>query len=476
MTRALVWFRSDLRVEDNTALAAAARHADRGVVGVFAVSPTQWRDAHEWGRPKADFMLRSASSLSDRLAGLNIPLRIVHSETFEALPDSLLKLARACQCDGIWFNKEYELNEASRDAAVQSAFTHAGMAVHAFHDRVILPPGSVRTNEDRWYTVFSPFKRKWIDIYREGGPAEPESAPKRQTETGITRDAMPDVAGEFPGEARPDLWPADEAHARSRLDAFVDARIRAYHEKRDIPSVNGTSTLSPYLAAGVLSPRRCLHAALAANQSRVSNGAKGPDTWISELIWREFYTHLIAAFPRLSRGENFNRKYDGVEWASDQQALEAWFAGQTGYPIVDAAMRQLNQTGWMHNRLRMIVAMFLTKDLLIHWREGERYFARQLVDLDYASNNGGWQWAASTGTDAQPYFRIFNPVSQSTKFDPQGKFIRKFVPELKHLDDKAVHEPWAKGGAGLYGTLDYHRPIVVHADARERALAAFKRV
>lgn len=474
MTRALVWFRSDLRVEDNTALAAAAARADRGVVGVFAVTPGQWRDRHDWGVPKADFMLRAAGALSRRLAGLNIPLKVITTDWFEDLPGALLRLAEECQCDGVWFNREYELNESKRDAAVEAAFARSGRGVHAFHDQVILPPGSVLTNEGRWYTVFTPFKRKWFDTFRDGDRAGPVGAPARQRETGVAGDPVPAMLEGFAGDARPDLWPADEPHAHGRLESFIEQRIRAYHDRRDIPSVNGTSTLSPYLAAGVLSPRQCLHAAMAVNQNRVTDGARGPDGWINELVWREFYKHLVAAFPRLSRGENFNRKYDGVEWSSDTDAFRAWCEGRTGFPIVDAAMRQLARTGWMHNRLRMIVAMFLTKDLLIHWRLGERHFCRSLVDLDYASNNGGWQWAASTGTDAQPYFRIFNPASQSKKFDPDGAFIRRFVPELEGLDEKRIHEPWAKGGKGLYDDLEYPEPIVDHAEARERTLAAFK--
>ncbi|MEO1513280.1 MAG: FAD-binding domain-containing protein, partial [Planctomycetota bacterium] len=227
----------------------------------------------------------------------------------------------------------------------------------------------------------------------------------------------------------------------------------------------------PYLAHGVISPRQCVEAALGVNQGRIDSGDPGVIGWIEELIWREFYQHVIAAFPRVCKGRAFRTDMDRVEWSHDQGLFDAWREGRTGYPIVDAAMRQLAQTGWMHNRLRMIVAMFLTKDLMIDWRWGERHFMNRLVDGDFASNNGGWQWSASTGTDAQPYFRIFNPTTQGEKFDRDGEFIRRFVPELSELPGKAIHDP---SSAGLFGELDYPDPIVDHRAARETTLARFK--
>ena len=475
--RALVWFRSDLRAADNTALDAACHAATRGVVAVFAITPAQWRDGHDWGKPKTDFVLRAAKELSEKLAGLNIPLKIVTTETFADLPDALLTLANDCKCDGIFFNREYELNETKRDTDVERVFTEAGKSVHAHHDQVILPPGSVKTNDDGWYTVFTPFKKKWLDIFREGDAPEPTGPPTRQSDTGIEPDAIECDLSEFEADTREDLWPAGEAYAHRRLDSFAEKRIKGYHESRDIPSINGTSTLSPYLAAGILSPRQCLAAAMAANRNRVSGGASGPDTWISELIWREFYKHLVASHPRLCRSTNFHRKYDTLKWADNDEHFQAWCDGKTGFPIVDAAMRQLNRTGWMHNRLRMITAMFLTKDLLIDWRRGERYFSTRLVDLDYPSNNGGWQWAASTGTDAAPYFRIFNPAAQSKKFDPDGTFIRRFVPELESVDDKHIHDASRlTSKENIFNDLDYPEPIVDHKEARERTLAAFKAI
>jgi deoxyribodipyrimidine photo-lyase len=259
------------------------------------------------------------------------------------------------------------------------------------------------------------------------------------------------------------------------LDEFIKKRLDEYKDRRDLPGVDGTSRLSPHLAAGTISPRTCLRAALDAAGWKEGDKLDprrrdGAFTWISEVLWREFYKYLIAAHPRLSMGKPFKPETDDIEWSYDEDELEAWKTGRTGYPIVDAAMRQLLQTGWMHNRLRMIAAMFLTKDLLIDWRLGERHFMQHLVDGDLASNNGGWQWSASTGTDAAPYFRIFNPESQSKKFDESGDFIRRFIPELRDVEAPDIHNPTSEQRE----SAGYPEPIVDHAEARERAIEAFK--
>ncbi|MHC4092761.1 MAG: cryptochrome/photolyase family protein, partial [Planctomycetota bacterium] len=260
--------------------------------------------------------------------------------------------------------------------------------------------------------------------------------------------------------------------ARRRLRTFVSQRIEHYDEARDFPAKNGTSALSPYLAAGILSPRQCLSAALEANSGRLDSGNKGVTTWISELIWREFYRHVLIGLPRVCMNRPFRSGTDRLPWRCDEGQFHAWCEGRTGVPIVDAGMRQLAQTGWMHNRLRMIAAMFLTKDLFIHWRWGERCFMRHLVDGDFANNNGGWQWSASTGTDAAPYFRIFNPIIQSRRFDGNGDFIRRFVPELRGVPVAAVHEPHS----GSCQSPDYPKPIVDRNTVRERVTKAFRQL
>jgi len=281
------------------------------------------------------------------------------------------------------------------------------------------------------------------------------------------------VDGFGPGPVHADLWPAGERKALRRLDRFVERRIDRYHEDRDYPSIEGTSALSPWLACGALSPRQCLQAAAEANLGEIDSGRRGVTTWIAELVWREFYRHVLVGFPRVSRGRAFRRETDRLPWRGDDEALRRWREGRTGVPIVDAAMRQMRATGWMHNRLRMIAAMYLAKDLFLDWRSGEAVFMRGLVDGDFANNNGGWQWSASTGVDAAPYFRVFNPVRQSERWDPEGRFIRTWCPELAGLGPKEIHDP-SRLGAGRLARLDYPEPLVDHGLARERVVEAFK--
>jgi len=471
--RALVWFRADLRTRDNTALSAACAAASRGVLAVFTICPKQWRE-HDVGDMKVDFLRRNLEELREGLASRNIALKIITRDHFKGIEEDLLELARKHDCSSLFFNQEYEVNERARDAKVAATFADAQLAVRSFHDHVIVPPGELRTKEDKPYTVYSPYKRRWYEYYNQGNAPKAQGLPKKQPEMVSKPDDIPQKIGDFdPDGGRPDLWKASEDHALARLRSFVEDRLDPYKEDRDYPGINGTSTMSPYLSIGAISPRQCLEAALEANDARLDKGGKGPVHWISEIIWREFYKQILVAFPRVCRGKAFNAKYD-IQWRSDEKAkaqFSAWCQGKTGYPIIDAAMRQLNTTGWMHNRCRMAVAMFLTKDLLIDWRWGERYFLNKLVDGDFASNNGGWQWSAATGTDAAPYFRIFNPVSQSTKFDPKGDYIRKFVKELADVSEEAIHEPWNHQSASDAG---YPDRIVDHAQARERALKAFK--
>ncbi len=443
--RVLVWFRSDLRTDDNTALAAAARDATRGVVGVFAVCPQQWQ-THDWGDAKVEFVLRNVACLRERLLGLNIPLRIVTAPRFADVPAALQRLAAELDCDAVYANRELEVNEARRDAAVRAALERDGRTLRLFDDQTILPPEAVRTAEGRFFTVFTPFKRAWLARLEAVGEVAPQRPPRRQAELICAPDEVPEqVPGFDLSRGLPELWPAGENAALARLGRFIDERIATYKSRRDYPGAAATSRLSPYLSAGVLSPRRCLAEARAANDGYVGERRPGPSCWISELVWREFYRHVLVGFPRVSMGRAFKPATEQIAWRDSPADLAAWQAGRTGVPIVDAGMRQLAAEGWMHNRVRMIVAMFLAKDLLLDWRLGERHFLRHLVDGDLASNNGGWQWSASTGTDAAPYFRIFNPFRQSARFDPHGAYIRAYVPELRDVPATALHDPAARG-------------------------------
>jgi deoxyribodipyrimidine photo-lyase len=472
--RSLIWLRSDLRVADNPALHAAARRADRGVVAVYAICPEQW-EAHDTAPIKVDFILRNLRELSAALARRNIALRIVETPTFAGVPRALLAVAREHDCDALFFNREHEVNERRRDADVTATFENARVEVHAFTDQCLFEPGTLRTGAGTFYTVFTPFKRAWLRAF----DADPDlgrvlPAPRKRSAMIGAPDAIPDaVAGFDPAAARPDLWPAGERTARARLAAFVRRRIESYHDRRDHPALSGTSGLSPYLASGVISARQCVAAAVDANEGRLDDGAPGAVAWLGELVWREFYKHVLVGFPRVCMHRAFKPATERIRWNDDDDHFRAWCAGRTGYPIVDAAMRQLAGTGWMHNRLRMIVAMFLSKNLFIDWRRGERFFMRHLVDGDLAANNGGWQWAASTGTDAVPYFRVFNPLAQSRRFDPRGVFIRRFLPELARLEAPAVHDPWSSPAAARL-ELDYPRPIVDHATTRRHAIEAFR--
>jgi deoxyribodipyrimidine photo-lyase len=469
--RALMWFRADLRIEDNPALHRACRSAGEGVVAVFAITAKQWAE-HDWGAMRVDFVLRNLAELSEALHARNIPLKIITAPRFDDLPKKLVALAQEHDCATVFFNNEYEVNEQARDDAVVAAFERADLSVERSADQCILDVGNIRTQSDGWYTVFTPFKRKWYATLAEQGPPELAPKPRKQADTGIAPDPVPEAVTAFKGHTRADLWAAGEGEAHDRLQHFVKERIERYKTDRDSPATAGTSTLSPYLASGVISARQCLESAVAANNGRVDSGKTGVVTWISELIWREFYRHILMGYPRVCRRQPFRLETKQIEWDEDDAHFEAWCAGRTGFPIVDAGMRQLARTGWMHNRVRMITAMFLTKDLFIDWRRGEAHFMRHLVDGDLASNNGGWQWSASTGTDAAPYFRIFNPYSQSRKCDPTGDYIRKFVPELAGLDDDSIHQPEPLAA----DANDYPQPIVDRTQTKERVMAAFKAI
>lgn len=469
--RSLMWFRVDLRARDNRALAAAARESDRGVVGVFLLAPQMWRD-HDESPNKIDFVLRNLAALSATLSERNIALLIRTAPRARDAASALLGVIKEHGCDALYFNDQYEVNEQRRDDDVETRVRKAGVEVRRFTDQTVLDPRAFRTGSGSYYTVYTPFRKAWEAAYSERDEeAKVEQLCAAQGGMVGVPDAVPSHVEGFAPTIDTGLWPAGEDHARNRLRSFMADRVGEYASKRDLPDHNGTSTLSPYLASGVLSSRQCLKAALGANDGRLTSGRKGVTTWIGELVWREFYRHFLIGFPRVSMHEAFKRDVDRrVGWRYDEHDFEAWKAGETGYPLVDAGMRQLSSTGWMHNRLRMVVAMFLTKHLLIDWRWGERWFMRNLVDGDLAQNNGGWQWSASTGADAAPYFRIFNPTTQSERFDPDGAYIRRYVPTLDALEGKAIHDPPEL----VRGANGYPQRIVEHKAARERALSAFK--
>ncbi|MFT8232503.1 deoxyribodipyrimidine photo-lyase [Pseudomonas guariconensis] len=465
----LIWLRSDLRVEDNTALSAAC--ALGPTLALWLASPGQWL-VHDDAPCKVDFWLRNLQTLRQSLERLNIPLLIRHVDTWRQAPQAVLEVCREHRIEAVHWNEEYGVNEQQRDAATQDLLEQAGILTHGHLDQLLLRPGSVLTRSGHYFQVFGQFRRACLEHLHLSLPSLAPPV-KRQAPLRIASDPLPQGFTGFPSPPRSvrEHWPAGENEAHRRLTRFIDETVEDYLQLRDLPARTGTSQLSPYLAAGVISPRQCLHAALSGNQGELDSGSVGVQTWINELLWREFYKHILVGYPQVSRHRAFRAPTEALPWRDAPEDLEAWKTGRTGFPIVDAAMRQLLHTGWMHNRLRMVVAMFLSKNLLIDWRLGERHFMRHLIDGDLAANNGGWQWSASTGTDAVPYFRLFNPVSQSRRFDPQGQFIRHWLPELQGLDDKTIHEP---GAGGDLFSASYVQPIVDLGSSRERVLAAFQ--
>jgi deoxyribodipyrimidine photo-lyase len=466
----LIWLRSDLRLHDNTALTAAM---ERGpTVAVYLISPGQWL-AHDDAACKVDFWLRNLVELGQALGALNVPLLIRHADTWDQASKVLLDLCKEHNIEGLHLNDEYGINETHRDRAVTEALEQAGINVYSYLDQLLFKPGSVLTKAGNFFQVFSQFRRVCYSRLHEAMPQRART-PVVQHPLSIHSDAVPDQVEGFPSptEALRAHWPAGENEAHRRLETFTDEQVNYYQSERDFPAKPGTSQLSAYLAAGVISPRQCLHAALMSNHGEFETGNVGCVTWINELLWREFYKHTLVGSPRVSRHRAFRPETEAVPWRDAPEELAAWQEARTGLPIIDAAMRQLLETGWMHNRLRMVAAMFLTKNLLIDWRLGERFFMQHLIDGDLAANNGGWQWSSSTGTDSAPYFRIFNPLSQSERFDGEGRFIKRWLPELGDLNRKDIHNPAAMGG--LFGVGDYPKPLVDLRASRERALAAFK--
>lgn len=466
----LLWLRSDLRITDNTALVAAMNAGP--TVAIYLITPGQWL-AHDDAACKVDFRLRNLTALSARLAELNVPLLIRSADHWQTVPALMVGICNELGVETVHINDEYGVNEQRRDELTAQALSQTGTTLRRHMDQLLFSPGSVKTLAGECFKVFSQFRKV---CYARLSHSLPHclTVPSPQPRLPITSDPVPETVQGFasPSDELRSYWPAGERAAQSRLDSFADQVLADYQQQRDYPAEPGTSQMSTYLATGVVSPRQCLHAALMTNQGELASGNPGAVTWINELLWREFYKHILVGYPRVSMGRAFRHETEALPWRHAPDELAAWQQGRTGFPIIDAAMRQLLATGWMHNRLRMIVAMFLSKNLLINWREGERWFMRHLIDGDLAANNGGWQWSASTGTDSVPYFRLFNPYSQSAKFDAQGHFLRRWLPELAHLSNRDIHNPSAIDNP-LFA-IKYPQPILDLPMSRERALSAFK--
>ena len=476
--RGIVWLRRDLRLSDQPALTAACEACNE-VIPLFVFDEPLLR-SKIFGSACVNFMLGCLEDLAASLAARGLALQWRRGEPV----DEMVTAAREWKADVVYWNRDYEPGTIERDRAVQQRLTQMGVTVRTFKDHVVFEEEEVRGSTGEPMQRYSAYRDRWWTKWQA---AKPKVLP---IPAGLCRDKSVPLPAPRPIPTVHELgyesltpWiEPGEQNARRRLIRFVGGPIHNYVHGRNLTAIDGSSKLSPHFRFGTLSPRTAIHAALAG----LAAGGRGsrPDvlTWIDEIIWREFFQQVLSAFPRVVEGPFRNAAVPPPrEPGSERDMLfQAWCHGQTGYPIVDAGMRQLNQTGWMHNRVRMIVASFLIKDLRIDWQSGERYFIRHLLDADTAANNGNWQWCASTGTDAMRGYRIFNPALQSKKFDPDGSYIRQYVPELKTVAQKWVHEPHLmtpdeQSRTGCRIGVDYAAPIVDHRHAREEYLDLAKR-
>ena len=461
-----MWFRRDLRLLDNTALYHALQSGEN-VFCVFVFDTTILNELKDVSDQRVDFIWRSVIQLKNNIRDLGGELHVIKGDPIEEIP----KIVSKFEINAIFFGEDYEPRAIERDKRIKLSLSKYKTQVRGFKDQVILEKSEVLSPKGSPYTVFTPYKKAWkqkmADIstftelklnIRNFAKCELTEMVKL-TELGFTP----------PVDSKPYIE-AGETGGQECLGAF-EARIHDYHHQRDFPHLSATSRLSVHLRFGTISIRQVFNLA---NQS-VSSGHMA---WLNELVWRDFYFSILFHFPHVVN-QSFKKKYDALKFTNNQSFFEAWTNGNTGFPIVDAGMRQLNHTGFMHNRLRMITASFLVKDLCVDWRWGEKYFAKKLLDFDLAANNGGWQWAASTGCDAQPFFRIFNPLLQSKKFDEKGAFIREFVPELRKIPDRFIHSPSLmtleeQENYSFKLGIDYPCPIVSHAEMREQTLKMYK--
>lgn len=475
---AIVWLRRDLRLEDNHALVAAAS-GGRPVVLLFILEEGN-DGALPYGAAQAWWLHHSLGGLMGRVAALGNRLVLRRGEASDILPQVIAETGAGT----VTWNRRHDPDGIAIDSALKASLRERGIEVQSFAGQLLHDPSRLRTKAGGSYKVYTPF---WRTLSEGGEPDTPIDAPKHipspgrfpqsdRLEDWALLPAKPDWASRFSA-----VWTPGEEAAREKLADFVEHGLEDYGRARDFPAVDGTSGLSPHLAFGELSPATVWHAAhLHAGRRGSAPRSEGLVTFRKELAWRDFSYHLLYHHPKLA-SENLDRRFDAFEWRDDEARFQSWTRGQTGYPIVDAGMRQLWTQGTMHNRVRMIAASFLIKDLLIDWRRGEKWFRDTLVDADPASNSASWQWVAGCGADAAPFFRIFNPMLQGEKFDPEGDYVKTFVPELADMPRKFVHRPFEAPqsvleAAGVRLGSDYPAPIVDHRAARDRALDAFGRI
>lgn len=462
----IVWFRRDFRLNDHTALEKAISYCeenDAEWLGLFQLDPhfTENIDLHH------DYFFQTVAQFQERCKEENIPFQIVYGDPLDVFE----KVTNALDVKAVFFNEDKAGYGARRDQDVCDWLKDKEIEFHSYQDYYLHDTQDVRTQDDTMYKVFTPYYKQWRTLKKpQVIQIDLKKVKKYATESSDSLNSDKEFKNVLK-QCERDWKAIGEKSANQRAKRFAKERLKDYDQHRDVPSLVGTSKLSPYLKTGTLSVRTLFH--LVAEYDN-----KGVETYIQELAWRDFYGMVHAEFPEF-RDCEFQTKYRGIPWNDDQEKLNKWKRGETGFPIVDAGMRQLNQEGWMHNRLRMITASFLTKDYLIDWRLGERYFEEKLIDYDESSNTGGWQWASSTGTDAVPYFRIFNPTTQAERFDPDGTYIRKYVKELKDVPNKKIHHPSKMSEEEQQDSQciigeDYPYPTVDHKEQRQKVLSVYK--
>ncbi len=464
----LCWIRRDLRLSDHHALSQALKNGDQTYI-LFIFDKNILNKLDDKKDRRVQFIIESLLDLELQLNKFNASLIVRFGEPVE----EIVKVSKDFRINALYFNRDYEPYAKKRDESVTKEIQRLGLEVHTFKDHVFYEKHEVLNGSREIYKVFTPYKNKWLETFRNHESVIPnykcnlKKCAQSKTKITLSSNDLFDLIGFIPIDQ--DLK-AGERNALKTLEKFKK-NISRYKEARDFPALNLTSNLSPYIRMGNLSIREMI-------KSSLESEDEGSQIWLSEIIWRDFYQVILDAYPKVEKN-CFKSAYDKIRWTGTSHHFRLWCQGQTGYPIVDAAMRCLNTTGTMHNRLRMIVASFLTKTLLIDWRKGEEYFAAKLLDFDLAANNGGWQWSASTGVDAQPYFRIFNPYNQSEKFDPDGKFIKTWCPELSKFSKKHIHYPHESDmveqiEAQCFIGEQYPHPIVAYKKQKELALAMFK--
>ena len=465
--KSLVWLRHDLRMDDNPALKQACIENEE--VHCIYIYSSEQMTFHNEANCKVEFIIENLKNLNKSLNEFNIPLTIINSTGFSDNAEKIIEIVKKRSITKVYWNNVFGADEQKRDQDVKQILETNNVNYETFDDQIVFAPGTIKTGENKPYSVFTPFKRRWIENFNLD-LLDIEYDYSRRNNTEVFSN-VEDFDFDYKKSHSVDMsiWKIGEQNALSILMNYLDKNIYRYSTDRNDPIIDGTSRLSPYLSIGIISSKRCILEALKMNNYELDSGEKGITKWIDEIVWREFYRNIMFSFPKISKGMPFQDYTKNIKWRFNEEEFDAWKNGRTGFPIIDSAMRQLLSEGWMHNRLRMVVAMFFTKNMLHDWRLGEAYFMQNLLDGDFSSNNGGWQWSSSTGTDAAPYFRIFNPITQSKNFDSDGLFIKKHISELKELDKKEIHDPTEK----VRTHLNYPSQILDLKQSRLRAIEAF---